>query len=460
MAARKKRAIVASVKHEIIAKIECGERQSSICRELSLSKTTVNSIWRNRKKLKQSLESAGFSIDCKRLRTSNHSDVDAVLLVWFKQARSTNIPVSGPLLLEKATVLARALGNKSFTATAGFIDHWKKRHCIIMKKVSGEAGSVVDEDTRPWLNEILPQLLSQYKPEDVYNADETGLFYKLKPDKSLCFKNEKCTGAKLQPCDQGIIQSLKVHYRHQLLKKVVQSMDSGVELKITVLDAMQWLKFAWDKVTPETIKNCFHHCNFNLGTPKDRGTCIGAEAAQADLNHLLNDLRQKGMAVEGQVEDFLNLDNDVETAGILSDNEIAVMCHSEIDTCTTEEEQGEGWSFVGASVSEHANSYLSHQTLPSSSNEEGLLTSALYDCHKDVVQLSGQHTGLVAVPKSSPVESVMPSESICSQPLRSQRQQKLMEVRELFLSAFENSLPPAVQSGGLFGALLSKIWTH
>ena len=63
MAARKKRAIVASVKHEIIAKIERGERQSSICRELSLSKTTVNSIWRNRKKLKQSLESAGFSID-------------------------------------------------------------------------------------------------------------------------------------------------------------------------------------------------------------------------------------------------------------------------------------------------------------------------------------------------------------------------------------------------------------
>ena len=55
MAARKKRAIVASVKHEIIAKIERGERQSSICRELSLSKTTVNSIWRNRKKLKQSL---------------------------------------------------------------------------------------------------------------------------------------------------------------------------------------------------------------------------------------------------------------------------------------------------------------------------------------------------------------------------------------------------------------------
>ena len=154
----------------------------------------MNSIWRNRKKLKQSLESAGFSTDCKRLRTSNHSDVDAALLVWFKQARSTNIPVSGPLLLEKATVLARALGNKSFTATAGFIDRWKKRHCIVMKKVSGEAGSVVDENTRPWLN--LSCCHSTSQKMCIMQTKQGCSTIKLKPDKSLCFKNEKCTGGK------------------------------------------------------------------------------------------------------------------------------------------------------------------------------------------------------------------------------------------------------------------------
>lgn len=72
-----------------------------------------------------------------------------------------------------------------------------------------------------------------------------------------------------------------------------------------------------------------------MKTPEYRGTCFGAEAAQADMNHLLNDLRQKEMAVDGQVEDIANIDNDVETAG---HNEIAAMCHSEIDTCTTEEQ--------------------------------------------------------------------------------------------------------------------------
>ena len=42
----------------------------------------------------------------------------------------------------------------------------------------------------------MPQLLRQYKPENIYNADETGLFWRLTPQKSLVFKNEKCFGGK------------------------------------------------------------------------------------------------------------------------------------------------------------------------------------------------------------------------------------------------------------------------
>ena len=181
---------------EIIVSIESGEKQASVCKRLGLAKTTVSSIWRGRDRLKHSLESADLGKNSKRLRPSNHKSVDAVLLAWFKQARRGNISINSPLLLEKATSLAHALGEDSFTATTGFIDRWKKRHGIVMKKVSGEAGSVAEEDIRSWLYVTLPQLLLQYKREDVYNADETGLFYKLKSDKSLTFKNEKCVEGK------------------------------------------------------------------------------------------------------------------------------------------------------------------------------------------------------------------------------------------------------------------------
>ena len=62
-----------------------------------------------------------------------------------------------------------------------------------MKKIFGEEKSVSEEDVKPWLYSILPELLKKYKPEDIYNADETGLFYKLQPDHTLAFKGEKCS---------------------------------------------------------------------------------------------------------------------------------------------------------------------------------------------------------------------------------------------------------------------------
>ena len=93
-------------------------------------------------------------------------------------------------------------------------------------------------------------------------------------------------------------------------------MDSGVELKISVLDAMQRLKIVWEKVTSTTIVNCFHHCNFNTEPTED-----STEDAEPEMNDLLSNLRQRGMEVEGQFEDFSGV--DVATAGILSEEEIA-----------------------------------------------------------------------------------------------------------------------------------------
>jgi hypothetical protein len=39
-----------------------------------------------------------------------------------------------------------------------------------------------------WLTETLPYLLERYDPSDVYNADETGLFYQCLPNKTFTFR--------------------------------------------------------------------------------------------------------------------------------------------------------------------------------------------------------------------------------------------------------------------------------
>ena len=40
-------------------------------------------------------------------------------------------------------------------------------------------------------------MLLGYQCEDVYNADESGLFFRALPDKTLALKSEKCSGGKL-----------------------------------------------------------------------------------------------------------------------------------------------------------------------------------------------------------------------------------------------------------------------
>jgi hypothetical protein len=39
--------------------------------------------------------------------------------------------------------------------------------------------------------------LSEYPPEDKFNADKAGLFYRQMPRKSLIQKGEKCKGGKI-----------------------------------------------------------------------------------------------------------------------------------------------------------------------------------------------------------------------------------------------------------------------
>ena len=191
-----KQSLSARVKIEIIADIEKGEKQSAVYSRLSLPKTTVSTIWKNKEKFKRSFTSTESQVDCKRFRSSMNSDIDAALLEWFKQARNYNIPITAKLLVDKAQVFASAMKLPSFTATMEFIVRWKKRHAIGAKQICGESNSVSDYDVRTWLDATLPELLSQYKPADVYNADETGLFYKLRPDRTLAFKGEKCSDGK------------------------------------------------------------------------------------------------------------------------------------------------------------------------------------------------------------------------------------------------------------------------
>lgn len=56
------------------------------------------------------------------------------------------------------------------------------------RNLRGEAGEIDRAALRKWQEEVLRQDLAKFAPEDVYNADETGVFWKALPNKTLVFK--------------------------------------------------------------------------------------------------------------------------------------------------------------------------------------------------------------------------------------------------------------------------------
>jgi hypothetical protein len=71
------------------------------------------------------------------------------------------------------------------------------------------------------------------------------------------------TTSKIQPCNAGIIRSLKAYYRRRFNRLLIQRLQDKVAdpEKIDILEAMHIAVAAWSMdVKPETIHNYFRHC--------------------------------------------------------------------------------------------------------------------------------------------------------------------------------------------------------
>ena len=110
--------------------------------------------------------------------------------------RDNNVPVTGLMIQEKALDYGKISGLHDFVASNGWLSRFKARNNLCGKSISGEEGAVNSVSVEQWKAETLPTLLQGYTEDQIYNADETGLFYELLPNKTLHYRNEKCTGGK------------------------------------------------------------------------------------------------------------------------------------------------------------------------------------------------------------------------------------------------------------------------
>ena len=110
---------------------------------------------------------------------------------WFLKVRKKDCLVNGLFYVEKQRSWLKKMGEVNFVATDGWFQRWKKRENIVYGKAFGEQLDANIEGAEMWPKTQWPALIAQYSPDDIFNADETGLYFRALPELIYFTRNEK-----------------------------------------------------------------------------------------------------------------------------------------------------------------------------------------------------------------------------------------------------------------------------
>ncbi|XP_033210483.1 tigger transposable element-derived protein 2-like isoform X2 [Belonocnema kinseyi] len=132
--------------------------------------------------------------------------LDAVLFEWFKQARDRGDPVSGPVMQEKARIFNEKLkGPQTFKASGGWLGRFKNRYGIRGIRLKGETLSN-DPSSAEEFSKILKSKIESenLKLENIYNADESGIFWRVLMACTFALQLEEEENSKREQCKDRV----------------------------------------------------------------------------------------------------------------------------------------------------------------------------------------------------------------------------------------------------------------
>ncbi|KAJ8893484.1 hypothetical protein PR048_006082 [Dryococelus australis] len=128
------------------------------------------------------------------MRGPQHKELEENLLEWFHQMREGNIPVSGPVIKQKADYFALQLQVDDFKCSNGWLQRFTQRNNLVYKTVCGESAAVYKDAAVSRLDSVQP-VVSKYAPCDIFNMEETG--FSPPPNKPfITFRGENCHNCK------------------------------------------------------------------------------------------------------------------------------------------------------------------------------------------------------------------------------------------------------------------------
>lgn len=207
---RKKNAISFADKLHIIKQRESGKSFAAISRETNRPESTIRTIINTKDRF---LETVKESVSMERTIITQNQDstvmkMEKLLILWIEDLTSKRIPLNMKNIQEKALSLYKDLKSEtgtasesdlSFKASNGWFIRFKKRENLRNVKIYGETNSA-DDNAAMAFPDIFAKLVETngYRPEQIFNVDETALFWKKIPTRSyICKQMDSMPGYKV-----------------------------------------------------------------------------------------------------------------------------------------------------------------------------------------------------------------------------------------------------------------------
>ncbi|KAH6945741.1 hypothetical protein HPB50_009736 [Hyalomma asiaticum] len=123
------------------------EPKTAIAKGHGIPKCTLSRILKDREKIEKAYNSGAFTPGRKRMRLADCEDLKKALFLWFKRARSSTLPVTGPILEKKARDIALQMGIEDFKFSDGWLSRFKKRDGLVFRTIAADTLKEVEEGT-------------------------------------------------------------------------------------------------------------------------------------------------------------------------------------------------------------------------------------------------------------------------------------------------------------------------
>jgi hypothetical protein len=196
MTKRKRIVLTNEQKLQLINKHENGAKVSTLMREYNVGEQTVCDLIKKKSRLITFAgvsNSAGGMLKRKSIKSSTHDELDQAMVLCFSQQRAQGIPVSGAICAVQAKYFFDQLKLQGdFSTSSGWLTRFKQRHSIRQITVQGEKLSCDEPAADKFKNEFQKFIGNEgFILEQIFSANETGLYWKCLAKKTLAYETEK-----------------------------------------------------------------------------------------------------------------------------------------------------------------------------------------------------------------------------------------------------------------------------